>query len=75
MELVGPRQRLLSTSIAGIFFAVGEIILGGLAYCIRDYRYLQLAISLPAIIFIVYYWYGDNALFTSYGTVGSKYLG
>lgn len=57
MELVGPSRRFLSTSTAGVFFSIGDIILGGLAYWIRDYRHLQLAISLPAIIFIAYYWY------------------
>lgn len=56
IELVGPSRRVLSSAIAGIFFAIGEIILGSLAYGIRDYQPLQLAISLPALIFIVYYW-------------------
>ncbi|MCP9265898.1 hypothetical protein DINM_021309 [Dirofilaria immitis] len=37
-------------------FSFGQIFLGCLAYFIRDYRYLQLAISLPALTFMCYWW-------------------
>ncbi|VDM29307.1 unnamed protein product [Toxocara canis] len=56
MELVGPSKRKLAGVISGIFFAIGQVILGTLAYFIRNYQYLQLAISLPAIMFFVYWW-------------------
>ncbi|OZC11067.1 transporter, major facilitator family protein [Onchocerca flexuosa] len=56
MELVGPSKRKVASVISGIFFSFGQIILGCLAYFIRDYRYLQLAISLPALIFMCYWW-------------------
>ncbi|EFO22125.2 hypothetical protein LOAG_06361 [Loa loa] len=56
MELVGPSKRKVASVISGIFFSFGQIFLGCLAYFIRDYRYLQLAISLPALIFMCYWW-------------------
>ncbi|VDK57122.1 unnamed protein product [Anisakis simplex] len=56
MELVGPSKRKLAGVISGAFFAFGQVILGTLAYFIRSYQYLQLAISLPAIIFFSYWW-------------------
>ncbi|KAM3726018.1 Organic cation transporter protein [Dirofilaria immitis] len=56
MELVGPSKRKVASVISGIFFSFGQIFLGCLAYFIRDYRYLQLAISLPALTFMCYWW-------------------
>uniref|UniRef100_A0A915PIM3 Major facilitator superfamily (MFS) profile domain-containing protein n=1 Tax=Setaria digitata TaxID=48799 RepID=A0A915PIM3_9BILA len=57
MELVGPSKRKVASVISGVFFSFGQIFLGCLAYFIRDYRYLQLAISLPALIFMCYWWF------------------
>lgn len=54
-ELVGPKYRVWSSVLAGLFWAVGIMILGGLSYPLRDYRYLQLAISLPAIVLLSYW--------------------
>lgn len=56
MELVGPSKRKIASVISGIFFSFGQVVLGCLAYFIRDYRYLQLAISLPALVFLCYWW-------------------
>ncbi len=42
--------------ISGVFFSIGQVILGALAQYIRDYQILQTAIALPALIFIIYWW-------------------
>uniref|UniRef100_A0A0N4Z4Y4 MFS domain-containing protein n=1 Tax=Parastrongyloides trichosuri TaxID=131310 RepID=A0A0N4Z4Y4_PARTI len=55
MELVGPSKRKISPVFTGAFFALGQIVLGVLAYLIRDYRLLQASIALPTILFISYY--------------------
>lgn len=56
VELVGPSRRVVAGVGTGIFFAIGQIILGTLAYFIRDYQQLQLTISLPALLFVGYWW-------------------
>ncbi|KAL6485413.1 hypothetical protein MHYP_G00048050 [Metynnis hypsauchen] len=55
-EWTGPRHRMLAGIITDYFFGVGYILLAGLAYLIRDWRRLQLAISAPGFIFIFYIW-------------------
>ncbi|CAD5226168.1 unnamed protein product [Bursaphelenchus xylophilus] len=56
MELVGPSKRKVASIFTGIFFALGQMFLGITAYFIRDYQYLQLAISVPALVFLSYWW-------------------
>ncbi|VDO39590.1 unnamed protein product [Haemonchus placei] len=55
-ELVGPKYRKLAAVITGGFFSVGQFLLAVEGYFITDYRYLQLAIVSPAVIFLSYYW-------------------
>ncbi|XP_074651203.1 organic cation transporter protein-like isoform X2 [Tubulanus polymorphus] len=53
-------------SVAGIsiqlFWSAAWFILALMAYCIRDWRHLQLAISLPCILTIAVYWYVPESL-------------
>ncbi|KAI6224937.1 Organic cation transporter protein [Aphelenchoides besseyi] len=56
MELVGPSKRKIASVFTGIFFSFGQMTLGVLAYYIRDYQYLQLAIAAPALVFLSYWW-------------------
>lgn len=56
MELVGPSRRRIAAIVPGICFAFGEIMLGGLAYLIRDYRILQMVVALPGILFLPFWW-------------------
>lgn len=39
-----------------MFLSSGFILIGCIAYVIHDWRYLQLAISLPSLIFLGYWW-------------------
>nr|XP_022288014.1 organic cation transporter protein-like isoform X1 [Crassostrea virginica] len=54
MELVGPSYRMIAGIALELFWACGAIVLALLAYLIRDWRYLNLAVSLPALLFIPY---------------------
>uniref|UniRef100_A0A1I7YS92 MFS domain-containing protein n=1 Tax=Steinernema glaseri TaxID=37863 RepID=A0A1I7YS92_9BILA len=56
MELLGPSKRKIASVLTGMCFALGQAILGVLAYFIRDYQYLQAAIAVPTLVFISYFW-------------------
>lgn len=55
-EWTGPKQRMLAGIITDYFFGFGYILLAGVAYLIRDWRKLQLAISAPGFLFFFYIW-------------------
>ncbi|CAJ0587679.1 unnamed protein product, partial [Mesorhabditis spiculigera] len=56
MELVGPSYRKLAGVFSGMFYAVGQVLLGVLSYYITDFRLLHLAITGPTVIFLTYWW-------------------
>ncbi|XP_037050887.1 organic cation transporter protein-like [Bradysia coprophila] len=56
MEITGVQWREVISIFYQIPFNFGHLTLPGFAYFIRDWRYLQLALSLPSIILISYYW-------------------
>lgn len=55
-EWTGPKHRMLAGVITDYFFGFGYILLAGVAYLIRDWRKLQLAISAPGLVFVFYIW-------------------
>lgn len=56
MELVGPSKRKIASAFTGIFFAIGQVFLGMLAYYVRNYQWLHTWITIPAIAFLSYWW-------------------
>ncbi|XP_074033259.1 organic cation transporter protein isoform X3 [Leptinotarsa decemlineata] len=56
VEMVGKRKREASGMVLNYFYAIGEAILAPLAWYTRDWVHLQLIISLPALLFVAYYW-------------------
>ncbi|XP_071798957.1 organic cation transporter protein-like [Asterias amurensis] len=52
MEMFSPKMRTIAGCINGIAWGVGVTLLAGIAYFIRDWRKMQLAISLPCLIAI-----------------------
>ncbi|XP_068432785.1 organic cation transporter protein [Clinocottus analis] len=55
-EWTGSKERMLAGIITDYFFGFGYILLAGVAYLIRDWRKLQLAISAPGFLFVFYIW-------------------
>lgn len=55
-EMVGPNYRLVAGFLVQSFYSIGYMTLAGLAYGIRDWRYIELAITLPVILFVPYIW-------------------
>ncbi|XP_030075551.1 solute carrier family 22 member 6-A [Microcaecilia unicolor] len=57
VEWIPTRKRAVVGTLIGHFFSIGQILLAGLAYAIRDWRWLQLTVSLPYFIFFCYSWW------------------
>ncbi|CAL8317695.1 unnamed protein product [Merluccius merluccius] len=56
-ELVGVEYRRTVGVLYQMFFSVGILLLPLLAYYITDWRWLQVVITVPYIIFLSYYWF------------------
>ena len=56
MEFIGPSKRVLCGMLVNHFWVLGEFIQTGMAYGLRTWRHLQLAMSIPYIPFLLYFW-------------------
>lgn len=56
MEIIGKKWRELMSVLYQIPFNLGHLTLAGFAYFIRDWQYLQFALSIPSIVLLSYYW-------------------
>ncbi|XP_062406914.1 solute carrier family 22 member 2 [Sardina pilchardus] len=56
-ELVGVEYRRTVGVLYQMFFSVGILILPLISYYITDWRWLQVVITVPYIIFLSYYWF------------------
>ncbi|XP_068117165.1 solute carrier family 22 member 6-A-like [Hyperolius riggenbachi] len=57
VEWVPTKVRTIAGTLAGYSYTVGQLILAGVAYGIRDWRWLQLCVSLPFFIYFLYSWW------------------
>ncbi|XP_072265147.1 solute carrier family 22 member 3 isoform X1 [Pyxicephalus adspersus] len=56
-ELVGSKQRRIVGIVVQMFFTLGVMVIPGIAYLIPTWQGIQLAISLPNFLFLLYYWF------------------
>ncbi|XP_028628581.1 solute carrier family 22 member 1 [Grammomys surdaster] len=56
-EFVGSSYRRTTAILYQMAFTVGLVVLAGVAYAIPNWRWLQLAVSLPTFFFLLYYWF------------------
>ncbi|XP_013412425.1 organic cation transporter protein isoform X2 [Lingula anatina] len=61
MESIGVNHRMIPGIFMQAWFALGFMILPGIAYFIRDYFTLQLVISAPVGLILCYYWIADES--------------
>ncbi|XP_005551559.3 solute carrier family 22 member 1 isoform X1 [Macaca fascicularis] len=55
-EFVGSGSRRTVAIMYQMAFTMGLVALTGLAYVLPHWRWLQLAVSLPTFLFLLYYW-------------------
>ncbi|XP_062581641.1 organic cation transporter protein-like [Saccostrea cucullata] len=56
VEIVGPSKRLWAGVVIEYFFALGLVILCLIGYLIRDWKYNEIAVSVPAALLLSYWW-------------------
>jgi len=56
LELFPARSRTLVALIMQVFWSIGLVLLAVLSYVIPDWRILQLAVSVPTAITVLYIW-------------------
>lgn len=56
VEMVGKSKREVASMALNYFYAVGEAMVGVLAWLSGDWVILQVACSAPPLLFIFYYW-------------------
>ncbi|XP_053134244.1 solute carrier family 22 member 6-A-like isoform X2 [Hemicordylus capensis] len=62
VEWIPTRYRTITIAMTGFSYTLGQILLAGLAYSIRDWRWLQLAVSAPFFLFLFYsWWFAESA--------------
>ncbi len=49
-EIVGPSQRKFAAIVNKYFYSLGQLLLAAIAYNLRDWSSIELAISLPALL-------------------------
>nr|XP_055036879.1 solute carrier family 22 member 6 [Misgurnus anguillicaudatus] len=57
VEWIPTRVRTVVGTGTGYCYTIGQLILAGVAYFIRDWRWLTLAVSLPFFISFLYSWW------------------
>ncbi|KAG5886490.1 hypothetical protein JTB14_014673 [Gonioctena quinquepunctata] len=56
IEMVGKKKRELTAVAVNYFYSIGEALVAPIAYYTQDWVQIQLIVSLPALIFVGYYW-------------------
>ena len=57
MELIGPSKRAPVGTTLSLALTLGVIGLAGVAWLIRDWVQLQLAVTIPFVFFMGYWWF------------------
>ncbi|XP_026339129.2 solute carrier family 22 member 11 [Ursus arctos] len=62
VEWTTTRRRAVTITMLGCSYSLGQMILGALAFTVRDWRTLQLAVSMPFFaIFLISWWLPESA--------------
>jgi len=56
VEWIPTPYRAVTVAITGFAYTLGQILLAGLAYAVPHWRWLQLTVSVPYFVFLLYSW-------------------
>ena len=56
MEMVGPSKRAFASIGAEVVWSCGSLLLLLTAYFVRNWRYLEIVVSVPSIGMLIYWW-------------------
>lgn len=56
VELVGKSKREMSGNVLNYFYALGEAAVGLFAWSFGNWTIIQLLVSAPPLLFVLYYW-------------------
>ena len=56
MEIVGPSKRAWAGILIEFFWCLGEFLLLPFAHFFRNWRHLEIALSVPSIFLLTYWW-------------------
>lgn len=54
--MVGRSKREMSGNVLNYFYALGEAFVGVIAWLFGDWVTIQLLVSAPPLLFVLYYW-------------------
>lgn len=57
MEWTSARGRTLMMTLNSVGFSFGQVLTGSMAYGVRNWRMLQLAVSAPFLLYFVSSWW------------------
>uniref|UniRef100_H3A6W6 Major facilitator superfamily (MFS) profile domain-containing protein n=1 Tax=Latimeria chalumnae TaxID=7897 RepID=H3A6W6_LATCH len=57
VEWIPTHWRTVVGTGSGYFYTLGQLVLVGFAYTIRDWRWLQFTVSIPYFVFFLYGWW------------------
>ncbi|XP_009458955.1 PREDICTED: solute carrier family 22 member 6-A-like [Nipponia nippon] len=57
VEWIPTPYRAITVAITGFAYTLGQILLAGVAYAVPHWRWLQLTVSLPFFVFLLYSWW------------------
>ncbi|XP_045769453.1 organic cation transporter protein-like [Maniola jurtina] len=61
-ELVGQKYRVVTSATSSALFGLGQVILGSVAWLIPPWRSMLMALNIPCLLIISYYWLLSESL-------------
>ncbi|KAL7018302.1 hypothetical protein ACKWTF_010716 [Chironomus riparius] len=54
--MVGKESRMIAGVVFMMFFSLGFMLMGVLAFFVTDWRFYQISLTIPGLIFLAYWW-------------------